>query len=168
MGGSLPGACHGKIKWSRWKLSNMRLGFFQRTDWFANDRRSLAEHPGCFHSPKSGLFNLILLLISHFLTLTPPVFPHVGSTSSYFKYATLYILMYYKQNTESLVGRVTPVRAVVPSVGPIDLFGSPSIAVHLVPSPLGGERVRVRGGRLSFFEVHGEGEQNLAALGAIF
>jgi len=47
------------------------------------------------------------------------------------------------------VGRVTPVRAVVACVHPIDLVESPSIADHRVPSPLGGERVRVRGERFT-------------------
>ena len=43
------------------------------------------------------------------------------------------------------VGRVTPVRAVVARVAPIDLIKSSSIADGRIPSPLGGERVRVRG-----------------------
>jgi hypothetical protein len=44
-----------------------------------------------------------------------------------------------------LVGRVTPVRAVVARGSPLDLIGSPGIAGQLVPSPLRGERVRVSG-----------------------
>ena len=43
------------------------------------------------------------------------------------------------------VGRVTPMRAVVARVAPIDLIKSSSIADGRIPSPLGGERVRVRG-----------------------
>jgi hypothetical protein len=38
----------------------------------------------------------------------------------------------------------------------LKLIESSGIAAHRVPSPLRGERVRVRGGRLSFFWVHGE------------
>jgi hypothetical protein len=42
-------------------------------------------------------------------------------------------------------GGVTPVRTVVARAGPIDLIQSSNIAADPVPSPLGGERVRVRG-----------------------
>ena len=41
-------------------------------------------------------------------------------------------------------------------IEPLNLIESSSIAAHRVPSPLRGERARVRGGRLSFFWVHGE------------
>jgi anthranilate/para-aminobenzoate synthase component I len=63
------------------------------------------------------------------------------------------------------VGRVTP--AVVASGGPIDLIKSSSITDHQIPSPLRGERVRVRGGITgqpkSFSEVHGQGSSSAAA-----
>jgi hypothetical protein len=38
----------------------------------------------------------------------------------------------------------------------LNRLDSSSIAAHRVPSPLGGERARVRGGRWPFFDVHGE------------
>ena len=57
------------------------------------------------------------------------------------------------------VGRVTPVRAVVARVSPLNQIELSSNASPLVPSPLGGERVRVRGERVSSFEGgHSPGE----------